>query len=614
MFITFLPASIKVPAQKGDNLLHIAGKANVFIDGSCGGKGTCGRCKVQVVYGVTSPLNLKEQTILTEKEINEGYRLACCLTVEDDMIVFVPHLKSASSSKSNITLIPDDFTASSIVKKYHIILEGISLKKQMGDLEKILKALPEEDYTIVPSLLMDLSKILRESKSKVTVVTREKQIIALEAGDTRNLSYGVAFDIGTTTIVGMLWDLNHGELVHVSAKSNPQSVYGADVISRIDYCSREENRILQMQSKIIECLNDIINDFRKNIGVESRYIYESTVVGNTTMSHLFLGVNPTQLAKSPFDPVFCSPVDIEAKDMKIDMNAHAQIHLLPNIAGHVGSDMVGVLLASRIMETEGLNLAIDVGTNGEIVLAQNGQAVTCSTAAGPAFEGGSIYQGVRAVPGAIEGMRIQNGEVILDIIDNLEPIGICGSGLIDTMAQMLDAGIIDVSGRIMDVENAKEKGVHPSLLSRLRMGKNGDEFVLVFKENDEDIVITQKDVREVQLAKGAIYGGIVTLLNELGADLKQIHKIFIAGAFGNYIKKESAIRIGLLPHLDLEKIKQIGNAAGTGASMALLSLVERKKAHLLAERVKHIELAMHEGFQTEFFNAMNFPFKIPGDV
>lgn len=607
MIITFLPNNIKQPCQKGESLLNIAGKANVLIDGSCGGKGKCGKCKVKVISGKATDLDAHEISALTEKEIKEGYRLACRLTVEDDLVIFVPQNDNTISRKTKLTVIPEDFNITNYIKKKYLMVEAASLENQKGDIERILQAFPKEWDTIDPSLLIDIPRIIKESQSQITVVAKGKRIIALEIGDTEGRSFGVAFDIGTTTVVGMLWDLNKGELVGVSAQTNPQSIYGADVISRINYSSEDKNNLIILKTKIRDCLNEIIQDFIENFNIESNEIYEATIVGNTTMSHLFLGINPSQLAKSPFNPVFCLPVDVASKDIELNINPQANIHLLPNIAGHVGSDIAGVLLASRIIEKDGLNLAIDVGTNGEIVIAQNGRVLTCSTAAGPAFEGASIYQGMRAASGAIEGVKIENGEITLEIIDNIQPIGICGSGLIDAVAQMLNEGIVDHTGRLMDTEKASINNVDTALLPRLRKGKKGNEFVLVFRDDtDDDIVITQKDIREVQLAKGAIYGGIVSLLNELGAKPEDIDTIFLAGAFGNYIKKENALRIGLFPKIESDRIIPVGNAAGAGACMALLSLDERKKAYIEVQKVEHVELAGRDDFQIEFLNAMNF--------
>ncbi|MDF2654676.1 MAG: corrinoid activation/reration protein [Bacillota bacterium] len=419
--------------------------------------------------------------------------------------------------------------------------------------------------------------------------------------------YGVAFDIGTTTVVGMLWDLTNTRLVDVTSRTNPQSTYGADVISRITYSMESQEHLMLLRDKVRTCLNEMIAEFHTRHLIEPADIFKATVVGNTTMSHLFLGLSPSTLALAPFEPAFSGPVEKSAVELGLTMNEAAKVYVLPNIAGHVGSDIVGVILASGIQELSGVRLAIDIGTNGEIVLSDNGRMLVCSTAAGPAFEGARIYQGMRAAKGSIEGVSIEEENVIIKVIENTEPIGICGSGLIDAVAVMLDAGIINYKGNILSGEDAVKQGIHSELAERLRKGKNGNEFVLAWKEAEEDIVITQKDIREVQLAKGAVYGGIIILMQCLGVSLSQLEEIMLAGAFGSYINKKSILRIGMLPNVEENKISHIGNAAGVGACMALLSETERIKAYVQSEDAEHIELALHPDFQREYINAMYFP-------
>jgi uncharacterized 2Fe-2S/4Fe-4S cluster protein (DUF4445 family) len=419
--------------------------------------------------------------------------------------------------------------------------------------------------------------------------------------------YGAAFDIGTTTVVGMLWNLSKVKLIDVIAMTNPQSAYGADVISRITYSMIDGNHLKLLTDKVRDCLNEIITEFTLRHPIDPQNIIKATVVGNTTMSHLFIGMDPSSLARAPFEPAFHGPVEKTAEELGLMMNRSAGVHLLPNIAGHVGSDIVGVLLASEIKKLSGVRLAIDIGTNGEIVLAHNGRMLVCSTAAGPAFEGARIYQGMRAARGSIEGVLIENGEVKVRIIENTEPIGICGSGLIDAVAQMLDAGLVNYKGNILNAEEAEAHDLSPDLAARLRKGHAGNEFVLVWKDQGEDIVITQKDIREVQLAKGAVYGGIVILMQCLGVELPQLEEIMLAGAFGSYINKRSILRIGMVPNAGVDKITHIGNAAGVGACMALLSQAEREQANIQSNEVEHIELALHPDFEREYINAMYFP-------
>lgn len=562
MIVTFLPHNLKQSAEPGQSLLAIAGKAKIHIDGDCGGKGKCGQCKVKVVSGNIPAMDDEERAALTNKEIDDGYRLACRLIIEDDLCVEVPAINHAVSRKLKDIILPQDFKYEKYISKHY---------------------------------------------NKKTVVVRDNEIIGIEPGDTASACYGIAFDIGTTTVAGMLWDFNNGELIGVSAMANPQSIFGADVISRINYCSEGDNNTAVMQDKIVGCLNQMIEGFDLDYGIKPDHIYQACVVGNTTMSHLFLGVNPAQLARAPFKPVFCDAVDLSASEIKLNINQAAKIHLMPNIAGHVGSDIVGGLLATGITKEEGLRLFIDVGTNGEIVLSQNGRILTCSAAAGPAFEGAAIYRGMRASAGAIESVKIEHNKVVTKTVGDQEPIGICGSGLIDAVSLLLKSGVIDWTGKMLDHQTALDNNLPEDIASRLRRGINGNEFVLAWGANAGDVVLTQKDIRQVQLAKGAIYAGVAILLNKIDAKAEDITQITIAGAFGNYINKESALRIGLFPKVDVNRIVLVGNAAGVGASMALLSLEERRSAQIEAKKIEHIELAADAGFQTEYIDAMNFP-------
>jgi uncharacterized 2Fe-2S/4Fe-4S cluster protein (DUF4445 family) len=404
----------------------------------------------------------------------------------------------------------------------------------------------------------------------------------------------------------MLWDLRNADSVGAVARTNPQSAYGADVISRIMYCGREEGNLGKMQQLITDCFNDIVREFEEEHGIDPKTINKVTAVGNTTMSHLLLGIDPQSLALAPFSPGFTGPVTKKAKELNLIIDENAQVNVLPNIAGHVGSDIVAVLLSSGLSSMEGANLAIDIGTNGEIVLANSGKVLACSTAAGPAFEGACIQHGMRAATGAIEGVKIQDGEVILSVIGDEKPVGICGSGLIDCVAELLKAGIVTEKGNLLSREEAEKAGLPDSLSKRLLGGENGKIFILYTDDEGHEIHITQKDIREVQLAKGAIRAGVQIMMQELGLEDSRLNNVFLAGAFGNYIKKESALTIGLLPAVSRDKVISIGNAAGAGACMALLSKSSLEEANRLAEEVNHIELAEHPDFQKVYLQAMYF--------
>ncbi len=418
--------------------------------------------------------------------------------------------------------------------------------------------------------------------------------------------YGMAFDIGTTTVVGMLWDLHTHALVDTEACTNYQSMHGPDVISRIQFCMQDRAHTKLLQTKIIQCLNDILAAICTRSAIQPEQVSQVTLVGNTTMSHLVLGICPESLALAPFTPVFRDAQTRFARELGILTNPNAKVYLLPNIAGFVGSDTVGLILATRMDQYTGCHLAIDIGTNGEIVAVKDGKMIACSTAAGPAFEGASIYHGMRAVPGAIEAVRIENGQVCLQTIENRTPLGLCGSGLLDTIAQLLEASILEPNGRMLTCKEAILAGIPSTLAKRIISTEAGLAFLLAYKESGEPLFLSQQDIREVQLAKGAILAGIQTLMKALDISAESIDSILLAGAFGNYLDKQSALRIGLLPPVAAAKIISVGNAAGAGASMALLSDCEKERAIQVAKHTQHMELSMNTDFQEFFISAMSF--------
>lgn len=417
--------------------------------------------------------------------------------------------------------------------------------------------------------------------------------------------YGIAFDIGTTTVVGILWDMYHGKYVDSASISNPQIQYGQDVISRITFSEKEGN--LQILHKlIIDCLNDLTKTLCLKNNVVSHTVYRVTVCGNTTMSHLFLGADPYSLARSPFKPGYMGTIIKTAVDVGLHINQKGTVTLLPNIAGHVGGDITAGILATRLGITRGNVLFIDIGTNGEIVLSCNRKMFACSAAAGPAFEGASIYQGIRACEGAIERIQIVDDEVVFKTIGDIPPVGICGSGLIDAVAAMLRSGIIDETGRLL--AKKEYQSLHPDSLLGERIIEDKDEkrFVLVYREGRENIVITQKDVREVQLAKGAVVAGIKIMLQYAGIKSGDLNYLLIAGAFGNYIDKQNAISIGLIPSMEPEKIVFTGNSAAAGALMVLINKDEERKMKKIPGLIEHVNLAMDQRFNRLFVESLSF--------
>lgn len=435
-----------------------------------------------------------------------------------------------------------------------------------------------------------------DSRKEGLTVLSEDFLKTLPSGNTP--SFGVAFDIGTTTVVGMLWELSAHKLMRVVSAANPQADFGQDVISRINYCIEEADGLSTLQGLIVSCLNDLLEQLTVELPLLP--VSRITAVGNTTMCHLLLGRDPVSLARAPYEPAYRGTVTIPASELGLKVEAEALLEVLPGIAGHVGSDITAGIAASGLPDMNGTILYIDVGTNGEIVLMSDGQLAACSAAAGPAFEGASIRCGIRAIRGAVERVALTAEHIDCITISHDEPCGICGSGLIDAVAQMLKWGIIDYKGKMKRPGTGDE--LPPFLQSRLMMTSGGPAFQLT-----EAVRIYQQDIREVQLAKGAILAGCEILLSNAGKTVSDLDRILVAGAFGNYIDPESALAIGLFPCVAKDRVVHAGNAAGAGASMALLSRGIFSKAEETAERTKHVSLSAHPGFEMCYARSMYFP-------
>jgi uncharacterized 2Fe-2S/4Fe-4S cluster protein (DUF4445 family) len=418
----------------------------------------------------------------------------------------------------------------------------------------------------------------------------------------------VAFDVGTTTIVGVLVDLTTGLRAGVASRTNPQIHFGDDVVSRIKYIEDHEHGLAELQKRIVNCLNDIILELAGEANIDLDCIYEATAVGNSTMTHILLGVNPSPIAHAPYVNVFRGPIDVGAPALGLDLNAYTNVHVLPNIAGFVGSDTVGVILAARLMHNEDVCIAVDIGTNGEIAIGNRGRIIVCSTAAGPAFEGARIRHGMRATEGAIDKVVIRD-DVEVSVIGGGRASGICGSGLLDVVAELLRAGVIDTSGRILTGDALP--ATVPDAVRRAVTTFNGQPaFVLVdghASKTAEPILLTQRDVREVQLAKGAIWSGIRVLCSEFGVEPRDVSRILLAGGFGNFLRRSNAKRIGLLPDVPTPRIEFIGNAAAVGARMALRSRTSRLEAARISVKAEYVELGTRADFQMLFMESMMFP-------
>ncbi|MBE3126659.1 MAG: DUF4445 domain-containing protein [Candidatus Atribacteria bacterium] len=619
--IDFLPDKKNIKVNEGTTILEALERAGINIDTPCGGKGICGKCKVLFVEEISAASPI-EKKLLSEGEIKKGFRLACQAKLFQDSIVEIPlEIKLdfkrvfSSNSKGDIHRTKNNFSIESNLKKVFLDLEEPSLDDQRSDWERIKDGLSSKKIENISNLktsveiLKKIPVLMREANFKITVILYNNEIIDIENGETTTSNYGIAFDIGTTTVAGYLIDLESGEELFAVAKTNPQIIHGDDVISRIGFAQQSKGGLEKLQKEIVVTLNEIIRETTQKAEIDKSNIYQTIIVGNTCMHHLFLGLNPINLAPSPYIPVIKESLSLKVKDIPgLSLNPTANIYMLPNISAFVGADILAGILSTSMWRQDKTVLFVDLGTNGEVVLGSKGELWACSTAAGPAFEGSRISSGMRAAEGAIDKVKIDNKSIIYKVIEDGKVRGICGSGLIDLIAELLKLGLINKSGKLIDREEGNFE-LSEEIKRRITKEKEGNRFLLA--KSDETIIgkpiyLTQKDIREVQLAKAAVYAGIKILLKEVNILPEDIQEILLAGAFGNFIDKKSAVRIGLIPNLPLKKIESVGNAAGRGAEITLCSNKLRELSQEISKKVKYIELSSRPDFQEEFIKAMIF--------
>jgi uncharacterized 2Fe-2S/4Fe-4S cluster protein (DUF4445 family) len=605
--VTFLPrqASTRVPA--GTTLFHAAAWIGLPVDSTCGGRGTCGKCRVRVLQG-SNPVTPADQQHLDPADIEAGWRLSCQAEVHSEMSVEVPRLmgtpKTAMFGVGRQVLLDPN------VHKVHLRLSEPQLHDQRSDFQRLREALAAEGFAMATDLavLRSLPKTLRDSDFDVTAVLCGDQLVAVEPGDTGGESYGVAFDLGTTTIVGTLLDLNGGESRAVSSCLNAQAVHGGDVLSRISYTMSHPDGLQELQRLAVFAMNGVIERLCGESGVAPERIYEVTVAGNSTMLHLLMGIDPEPISVTPFIPTVAHAMSLPAHQLGFAIHPQGRIYLFPDIGAYVGGDIVAGLLATSLPRGERLRLFVDVGTNGEIALGWEARTVTTAAPAGPAFEGAEISCGMRATAGAIEGVKITADAVVLQTIGDAPPAGLCGSGLIDAVAQLYRRGLLDATGRMLSAEEAGDR-FPGSLKERLVTLQGVRAFVLANERETggRPVLFSQKDVRQLQFAKGSIATGIQVLMNEMGVQPADLEEVLLAGAFGSYINPESARLIGLVPAVPLQRVRAVGNAAGEGAKIALLSYREREAAEAMPTRVEYLELSGRVDFNDIFMKALGFP-------
>jgi uncharacterized 2Fe-2S/4Fe-4S cluster protein (DUF4445 family) len=576
----------------------------IAIDSTCGGHGTCKKCKVRVVKGEV-PVGALDPRAFSAAELREGWRLACRAGAREDLVIEVPPLQTRP--KAALAGVGRHVILRPSVQKRHLILDEPTLEDQRSDLQRVLDAIDDLEPQASVQLLRELGSILRKSNYDVTAVICDEDLIDVEPGDTSARRFAIAFDLGTTTVVATLLDLDSGQPLAVRSILNRQQPYGADVITRISATMMDEDALAALRDRAHETVRELTEEVCVEARVDPREVYEITVCGNVTMMHLALGIDPEPLSMAPFVVSTHSFPPVTANEFGVEVHPRAPAFVFPSLGAYVGGDIVAGMLATGITRDRRLRLFIDVGTNSEIALGSNDRVLATAAPAGPAFEAAQIKCGMRAAEGAIEGLKIDGDDLRLEVIGDAEPAGICGSGLVDAVAELVHCGLLDHSGRfIADDDAARE---HAALATRLT--KIGEErvFVLHWRGDDpaQSVFLSQRDVRELQFAKASIATGWNILLRELGVQPDQIAQVLLAGSFGAYLTPLSAVRIGLVPDLALPRIVSAGNVAGEGAKIAALSLRERAEAHSILREVEYVELSGRPDFNDLFIDQLAFP-------
>lgn len=584
-----------IRAYNGNNLFTLLTDNDISISNSCGGNKTCSKCMVYIEAAEPIKMYDSEKKLLAARRAPPGFRIACFIDIHQDMKVTIP----ASEDKAQILVGGREysFAFDPRVRVIDLDLAAPNLVNQTDDLLRLHEALP---FEIVDNIsLTALKKLPLISDNRLRAIVYNHEILDLEAFDERRKHYGIALDIGTTTIAVYLIDFATGAEVDVCSSLNPQKKHGSDVIARINSTMLNKKALQDLNNLIVAELNRLINVLCSRNDLSPKQIYEIVMVGNNTMLHFLLEVSCQNMANSPFIPAFTSKLNFNARNLGIDINPEGQIVVLPSVSAYVGADTMAALLAAGAPEDENINLLIDIGTNGEITLGNKDKIVCCSTAAGPAFEGGKITWGVGGIAGAIDHVNFNN-QKIYTTIGNKAPVGICGSGILDTMAELIRYDMVEKSGKM---RNEGYSDLDPQLSKRLVRIHNTAAFIL---DEEYGIVFTQGDVRELQLAKAAIHAAIEVLVDDMAITYDQIKNVYLAGGFGNYLDITSAICIKLIPRELKDKIVPVGNAAGIGAKIALLSDRKLRSIMNMKKRIQYIELSASKRFQNKFIHAMSF--------
>ena len=593
---------VRVPA--GTTVFDAASWNGIAIDSTCGGHGTCKKCKVRVMSGAV-PIDSVDPRAFTIDELKGGWRLACRAAATEDLEIDVPPLQTRP--KAALVGVGRHVILRPAVQKRYLELEEPTLEDQVSDLERVLAAVDDYELRVHPGAVRQLGRTLRAADFKVTAVICDDLLIDVEPGDTTADRHAIAFDLGTTTVVANLLDLATGQPLAVRSMLNRQQPFGADVISRVSATMLDPDALEALQARAAETLNQLASEVCAEAGVERERVYEMVVCGNVTMTQIALGIDPEPLAVAPFIVAARRLPAVTSADYGVPLHPRAQAYTFPALGAYVGGDIVAGMLATGLTRDRRVRLFIDVGTNSEIALGSQERVVSTAAPAGPAFEAAQIRCGMRAAEGAIEGVTIAGDELSLEVIGDTAPVGMCGSGLVDAVAQLVACGLLDHSGRYIPDEDAAE--AHPVLSKRLV--KVGEErvFVLAWRgeEPENAIYLSQRDVRELQFAKASIATGWMILMSELGITAADVSQVLLAGSFGSYLSPASAVRIGLVPKLPLTRIVSAGNVAGEGSKMAALSLRERAAADAILDEVEYVELSGRTDFNDMFIDQLKFP-------
>lgn len=590
---------IEVKRVQNKNLLELLLDQKHFVDNPCNGKGLCGKCKVKIISGEVNSLTSTEERLLTSEEIESGIRLSCLVVPQEDLKVEL--LKKELNHKVLTSGYMPKFEINTSIKKKVIDITRSSLDEQTPLEDQILlkSGAKSIDYEILKDLIFD--------EGIYTVVTNNYknnlEIIGLEKGDTTSKLYGISMDIGTTTVVVALIDLNTGDEISNDSMINAQKHFGLDVLTRITYeLEHPEDGIRKLQEAMVNSINTMIESVCEKSKVSKENIYEVAIGANCTMMHMLLGVDATSIGKAPYAPVFVKAKNINARDIGIEVAQFGRIYCLPSVSSYIGADIVAGVYVCQLEKSKENILFIDIGTNGEIVLSKGGELLCCSCAAGPALEGMNISSGMRASDGAIEDVVITKSGIETKVIGDNPPIGVCGSGILAVVRELVLNGLIKKDGAFIKKEKLEESDYRYKMI---QMKEKKREFILT--EEPEKILITQGDVRQVQLAKGAILSGFYALLKKADITMEDLDKVMIAGQFGAHLPADSLIGTGILPKEVKEKLVYVGNSSKTGAYMALMSNEAKSEMERLAHKMKYLELGATEGYERLFAQCLIFP-------